>query len=83
MHGNNFQPLNLQSFRHFFHQLIIPKNCYSYFEQVLNSFQLNEYTVYGNKTAIDKEAEQIRNEALVLFYNYIEELKNELMLLSG
>lgn len=83
MHGNNFQPLNLQSFRHFFHQLIIPKNCYSYFEQVLNSFQLNEYTVYGNKTAIDKEAEKIRNEALVLFYNYIEELKNELMLLSG
>lgn len=75
IHGNNFQPLNLQPFSSYFHQISIPKSCYSYFEQALYTIQLNECTVYGNKTLIDEEAQNIRNEVLVLFYNYIDELK--------
>lgn len=77
MHGNNFQPLNIQPFSKYFHQLTIPKNKYSYFEQVLYSLQLNEYTIYGNKTAVDEETKKIRNEVLLLFYSYIDELRSE------
>lgn len=77
IHGNNFQPLNLQPFSNYFHQFSIPKKYYFYFEQVLYTLQLNEYTVYGNKTVVDEEARKIRDEVLALFYDYIEELKRE------
>ncbi|MCR5189213.1 MAG: FRG domain-containing protein [Treponema sp.] len=77
IHGSNFQPLNLQPFSNFFHQLSIPKSCYLYFLQVLTSLQLNENVVYGNKTPVDVAAEKIRKEVFELFNHYIDELRKE------
>lgn len=78
LHGCNFQPLDLQPFSNFFHHLSIPRKFFSYFEKILSSLQISEFTVYGNKTPLDEAIKQIRHEVLQLFYNNINKLQKNL-----
>lgn len=58
--GKDFTPFDLQDCGKFFHKIIIPRERFSYFKELLDLLQLNEQTIYGPQTPADEYARELR-----------------------